>query len=202
MATSLKVTTLVEVDPNDIEIIATRPQKPFQIVEYRAEWPDMYAEVEKRIRQALGDRVVLIQHVGSTSVPGQAAKDIIDVDLVVADPSAEESYVPDLQAVGFQFLLREPKWFQHRFFGLQQPYTNLHVFGPDSPEVVRHRLFRDWLREHEVDRNRYTAIKRQAAEASNTAGERTEQYNNRKEPVVRDILRCIFEAHGLLESST
>ncbi|KAI3324635.1 GrpB domain protein [Xylariaceae sp. AK1471] len=199
MAATLDVTTMVDADPKYIERIDTRPLKPLKIVEYREEWPAMYAEVEKRIRQALGDRAVLIQHVGSTSVPGLAAKDIIDVDLVVTDPEDEESYVPDLQAAGFQFLLREPAWYQHRFFGHKQPYTNLHVFGSDSSEVARHRLFRDWLREHEDDCNRYAAAKREA-EASAAAGERNEHYNNRKAPVLRDILRRIFEAHGLLDS--
>jgi GrpB-like predicted nucleotidyltransferase (UPF0157 family) len=132
-------------------------------------------------------------------VRGLAAKDIIDVDLVVADPKAEGSYVPNLQAAGFQFLFREPKWYQHRFFSLDQPYTNLHVFGPDSPELVRHRLFRDWLREHEADRCRYMAVKREAAEAAAAAGEGTQQYNDRKEPVVRDILNSIFAEHGMID---
>ncbi|KAI0855506.1 GrpB domain protein [Xylaria cubensis] len=202
MASALDVITILECDEKDVEIISTRPPKPPKIVEYRSEWPAMYAEVERRIRQALGDRVILIQHVGSTSVPGLPAKDVIDVDLVVADPGDEESYVPDLQAAGFQFILREPAWYQHRFFHFEEPYTNLHVFGSDSAELVRHRLFRDWLREHEDDRNRYTEMKREAAEVTSAAGENVQRYNDRKEPVVRDILRRIFEAHGLLNSST
>ncbi|GAW11582.1 hypothetical protein ANO14919_009290 [Xylariales sp. No.14919] len=201
MAAAHEVTTMVEVDEKDIEIIARRPQKPIKIVEYRPEWPAMFAEVEKRIRQALGDRVVVIQHVGSTSVPGLAAKDVIDVDLAVADPADEESYVPDLQAAGFIFLLREPSWYQHRFFHLEEPYTNLHVFGSDSSEMVRHRLFRDWLREHEDDRERYAAVKREAAEVAAAAGENVQQYNNRKESGLRDILQRIFEAHGFSNPS-
>ncbi|KAI0877156.1 GrpB domain protein [Hypoxylon argillaceum] len=201
MAASSEVITILEVDEKDIEIISTRPQKPLKIVDYRPEWPSMFAEVESRIRQALSDRAILVEHVGSTSVPGLAAKDVIDIDLVVADPADEDSYVPDLQAAGFQFILREPVWYQHRFFHLEQPYTNLHVFGSDSPELVRHRLFRDWLREHEDDRKRYTEVKQQAAEAAAAAGERVQQYNNRKEPVVREILGRVFEAHGLLNPS-
>ncbi|KAK5630416.1 hypothetical protein RRF57_006131 [Xylaria bambusicola] len=192
---------MTDVEEKDIEWVGTRPQKPLKIVEYRPEWPAMFAEVERRIRQALGDRAILVQHVGSTSVPGLPAKDIIDVDLVVADPADEESYVPDLQAAGFVLLLREPIWYQHRFFHFEEPYTNLHVFGADSPELVRHRLFRDWLREHEDDRKLYTAMKREAAAASAAAGEVTQQYNNRKEPAVREILQRIFEAHGLLKAS-
>ncbi|RWA13933.1 hypothetical protein EKO27_g1213 [Xylaria grammica] len=201
MAAAHEVTTMLEVDEKDIEIIAMRPQKPIKIVEYRPEWPAMFAEVEKRIRQALGDRAVTIQHVGSTSVPGLAAKDVIDVDLAVADPADEESYVPGLQAAGFVFLFREPTWYQHRFFHLEEPYTNLHVFGSDSSEMVRHRLFRDWLREHEDDRERYAAVKREAAEAAAAAGENVQQYNNRKESGLRDILQRIFEAHGFSNPS-
>ncbi|KAI0509102.1 GrpB domain protein [Xylaria bambusicola] len=199
MADILGITTMVEVEEKDIEWVGRRPQKPLQIVEYRPEWPAMFADVERRIRQALGDRAILVQHVGSTSVPGLPAKDIIDIDLVVADPADEESYVPDLQAAGFVLLLREPVWYQHRFFHFEEPYTNLHVFGADSPELVRHRLFRDWLREHEDDRRLYTGMKREAAEAAAAAGEGTQQYNDRKEPVVREILQRIFEAHGLLK---
>lgn len=201
MASVPEVTTLLEPDTKGIEIISTRPQKPLEIVKYREEWASIFAEVEKRIRQGLGDRIVMINHVGSTSVPGLAAKDVIDIDLVVADPTDEASYVPDLQAAGFRFLLREPPWYEHRLFYLDQPYTNLHVFGPECPEVVRHRMFRDWLRENEDDRNRYAAVKREAAEASVAAGENIDQYNARKEPVLRDILRRMFEAHGLLNLS-
>ncbi|KAI0975271.1 GrpB domain protein [Xylaria arbuscula] len=202
MATASDIITLLEMDGKDVERVGTRPPKPLKIIDYNPEWPAKFAEVEQRIRNALGDRAVVVHHVGSTSVPGLAAKDVIDVDLVVADPTNEESYVPDLQAAGFTFLLREPKWFQHRFFSLAEPYTNLHVFGAESPELVRHRLFRDWLREHEDDCKRYAAVKREAAGASAAAGENVLQYNKRKDPVVRDILQRIFKAHGLLDSST
>ncbi|KAI1177263.1 GrpB domain protein [Nemania sp. FL0916] len=199
MADPSTLTTLVDVEEADVEILSKRPPKPLKIVEYNPEWPALFASVSQRIREALGDRAVVIEHVGSTSVPGLAAKDVIDIDLVVPDPADEDAYVPALQAAGFQFLFREPKWYEHRFFHLQSedPYTNLHVFGPSSPELVRHRMFRDWLREHEDDRRIYTEVKREAAEASAAAGEGVQKYNDRKEPVLRDILRRIFEAHGL-----
>jgi GrpB-like predicted nucleotidyltransferase (UPF0157 family) len=200
MNTPSDITTLITGDDADVEFLAIRPQKPLEIVDYNPEWPARYGVIEKRIREALGDRVVLIQHVGSTSVPGLAAKDIIDVDLVVADPTAEEAYVPDLQAAGFQFQFREPKWYQHRFFHFEEPYTNLHVFGPDSAEVVRHQMFRDWLREHPDDCARYVEAKRGAAEATTAADEKTQQYNERKEPVVLEILNHMFKAHGLLDA--
>ncbi|KAI1119020.1 GrpB domain protein [Nemania sp. NC0429] len=202
MASSSDITTLLEYAESDVEWISTRSAKPIKIVDYKPEWPAIFADLERRIRQALGDRAIVVEHVGSTSVPGLAAKDVIDIDLVVADPADEDSYVPHLQAAGFHFLLREPAWYQHRLFYLDDPYTNIHIFGADSPELVRHRLFRDWLREHEDDCARYMAAKREAAELASAAGENVEQYNDRKESVLREILGRIFEAHGLLKSAT
>jgi GrpB-like predicted nucleotidyltransferase (UPF0157 family) len=131
-------------------------------------------------------------------VPGLAAKPIIDIDLSVADPCDEPSYVPDLEAAGFRLRMREPGWHEHRLVVADDPRANIHVFGTDSPEVIRHRMFRDWLIEHPDDRERYAAAKRESAEASNQAGRAVEGYNGRKQPVVRDILDRMFRAHGLL----
>ena len=66
------------------------------LVEYDPKWPALYRREEDRIRAALGDQVQLIEHVGSTSVPGLAAKPRIDILLVVTDSSDEASYVPPL----------------------------------------------------------------------------------------------------------
>jgi GrpB-like predicted nucleotidyltransferase (UPF0157 family) len=104
-----------------------------------------------------------VHHVGSTSVPGLPAKPIIDVDLVVADPGDEPSYIPDLVAAGLVHAVREPWWHGHRLLKGDQPQAFVHVFGPDCPEVVRHLMFRDWLVEHAEDRERYAEAKRAAA---------------------------------------
>src|SRR5215475_8676269 len=79
-----------------------------KVVEYDERWPADFDRVATRIRDALGDRVLELHHVGSTSVPGLPAKPIIDVDLVVADPADEAAYIPDLQAAGFVHTIREP----------------------------------------------------------------------------------------------
>jgi GrpB-like predicted nucleotidyltransferase (UPF0157 family) len=168
------------------------------IVEYDESWPDLYADVERLVRDALGFRVLGIQHVGSTSVPGLAAKPIIDLDLVVADPDDESGYVPALEAIGFTLRIREPWWYRHRLLRLDAPRANLHVFGPESPEPVRHRLFRDWLRSRPEDRELYASIKRGSAEAANAHGEDAEQYNARKQLVLRQIYHRAFVAAGLL----
>jgi GrpB-like predicted nucleotidyltransferase (UPF0157 family) len=68
------------------------------IAEPDPDWPQHYAELAGRIRGALGWRVLQLEHVGSTSVPGLPAKPIIDIDLTVADPGREQDYVPALEA--------------------------------------------------------------------------------------------------------
>ena len=134
---------------------------------------------------------------GSTAVPGLAAKPVIDIDLTVADPGREQDYVPALEAIGFLLVIREPWRYGHRALQADEPRCNLHVFGFDSPEPVRHRIFRDWLRAS-PERDRYAAAKRQAASAANGAGEHVMQYNARKQQVVREIYHRAFLAGGLL----
>jgi GrpB-like predicted nucleotidyltransferase (UPF0157 family) len=178
------------------------PSAPYdiRIVEYDDHWPAYFEHVAARIRDALGDRALEIHHVGSTSVPGLPAKPLIDVDLVVADPADEAAYVPDLEAAGFVHWIREPWWHEHRLLKYESPPTNLHVFGPDCPEVVRNLMFRQWLREQPDERALYAATKRSAAAEINarSGGGTAMDYNRVKEPVVREIYDRMFRAHGLL----
>ena len=162
-------------------------------------WPRRYNDLAGRIRAALGWRVLQLEHVGSTAVPGLAAKPVIDIDLTVADPGREQDYIPAPATIGFQLVIREPWLYGHRALVTGEPRCNLHVFGFDSPEPVRHRIFRDWQRGNPADRERYAATKRQAASAANTAGEHVMQYNARKQQVIREINHRAFVAAGLLE---
>ncbi|NPC96424.1 GrpB family protein [Nocardioides sp. zg-DK7169] len=162
-------------------------------------WPGRYDELATRVREALGARVLSLTHVGSTAVPDLPAKPIIDIDLVLADPAEEAAYVPALAAVGFELRVREPWWFEHRLLRASDPACHLHVFGPDSPEPMKHRIFRDRLRTHPVDRDLYARTKRAAADAAHAAGEHSMEYNARKEAVVREICQRAFVAAGLLE---
>jgi GrpB-like predicted nucleotidyltransferase (UPF0157 family) len=161
-------------------------------------WPSLFEALAGRIRGALGFRVLQIEHVGSTSVPGLAAKPIIDIDLTVADPGREQDYVPALERAGFLLRVREPWWYGHRMLRAGEPLCNLHVFGFDSPEPVRHRIFRDWLRGNPADRDRYAAAKLRSASDANAAGEDVMQYNARKQEILRDIYYRAFLAAGLL----
>jgi GrpB-like predicted nucleotidyltransferase (UPF0157 family) len=163
------------------------------------DWPRHYDDLASRIRKVLGWRALQLDHVGSTSVPGLAAKPVIDVDLTVADPGREQDYVPALETIGFQLVIREPWWYGHRALRAAEPRCNLHVFGFDSPEPVRHRIFRDWLRGNPDERDRYAAAKRQAASDANAGGEHVMQYNARKQQVIREIYHRAFVAAGLIQ---
>jgi GrpB-like predicted nucleotidyltransferase (UPF0157 family) len=175
------------------------PRVGIEVTDPDPAWPRQYDGLASRIREALGWRVLQLDHVGSTAVPGLAAKPIIDIDLTVADPGREPDYVPVLEMIGFRLTIREPWWHGHRMLQADGPPCNLHVFGFDSPELVKHRIFRDWLRGNADDRNRCAAVKRRAASEANAAGEHVMQYNARKQQVMRDIYHRAFAAAGLLD---
>jgi GrpB-like predicted nucleotidyltransferase (UPF0157 family) len=176
------------------------PAYPIEVVDYDPAWPAAFERVAERVRLALGEEVLELQHVGSTSVPGLPAKPIIDVDLVVSDPAQEAAYIPALVAAGFVHRVREPWWHGHRLLTHNDPRTNLHVFGPDCPEVVRHRMFRDWLVAHPDELALYADTKRAAAAEVNASagGGTVMEYNAVKEPAVLAIYDRMFRAHGML----
>lgn len=154
------------------------------LVEYDPRWPIVFERVRARIVAALDERAVEVHHVGSTSVPGLAAKPVVDVVLVVADPSDEASYVSDLADAGFELHAREPDWFEHRILKGAAPRVNLHVFGRDCPEVARMLAFRDHLRRDDADRELYERVKR---ELSTRRWDRVQDYADAKSDVVIEI---------------
>lgn len=158
---------------------------PIEIVDYDPDWPRLYEREERRIRQALGDRVVLIEHAGSTSVPGLAAKPRIDILLVVPDSADEVAYVPPLEAVGYVLRIREPDWYEYRMFNGPDTDVNLHVFSPGCPEIERMLGFRDHLRQDESDRALYERTKRDLAQRDWTY---TQNYADAKTAVVEEII--------------
>ena len=183
----------------NVWVAGAGPEIGIEVIDPDPDWPRQYDGLASRIREALGWRVLQLDHVGSTAVPGLPAKPMIDIDLTVADPGREQDYVPALEAAGFRLRVREPWWHGHRVLRADEPPCNLHVFGFDSPELIKHRIFRDWLRGNPGDRDRYAAIKRQAAADANAAAEHVMQYNARKQQVIREIYYRAFTAAGLLE---
>lgn len=168
------------------------PAAPVEVVEPDPGWPAAYAEVERRLHAALGERVLAVEHVGSTAVPGLPAKPVVDVDLTVADPADEAAWLPALEAAGFVLRVREPELEEHRMVRATDPAANVHVFGPGAAEPQRHVVFRDHLRVDAADRAAYGELKRRlAAEHSFADGM---DYNNHKAALVYDIYERAFAA--------
>jgi GrpB-like predicted nucleotidyltransferase (UPF0157 family) len=180
---------------------------PIELVDYDPDWPTQARAIMDRLAQLLELRAIRIDHVGSTSVVGLPAKPIIDIDVTVADPAHEDAWLGRLQDAGFVLTVREPWWYEHRMLrggGRSDdrvtptdggPAANIHVFGPDSPEPIRHLIFRNWLRFNADDRELYAEAKRAAARSQHKQDLVTD-YNARKQAVIRDIYDRAFRATG------
>ena len=159
--------------------------RTIHLAEYDPEWPRLFEREAARIRGALGPEVLQLEHAGSTSVPGLAAKPIIDMVLVVADTRDEAAYVPPLEAAGYVLRIREPDWFEHRCFKGPDTKVNLHTFSDGCEEVDRMLAFRDWLRTHDDDRKLYLSAKRELATRE---WKYVQNYADAKSLVVEDII--------------
>ena len=155
------------------------------LAEHDESWAALFTQLATLIRDALGPAALGIDHVGSTSVPGLAAKPIIDIVLTVADSSDESSYVPALEAAGFVLNIREPDWFEHRAFKGPVINTNVHVFSVGCTEIERMVRFRDHLRANTADRELYERTKRELAARR---WKYVQHYANAKSDVVAEIM--------------
>ena len=175
-----------ERDLAEVTIGGPRPLPgSIEIHDYDPDWLRLYEREEERIRAALGHRVIRIEHVGSTSVPGLPAKPLIDVALEVPDSADEAAYVPALEATGYSLRIREPDWFEHRLLKGPDTDVNVHVFSAGCEEVDRMLLFRDWLRGNAADRELYAVKKRELADRE---WKYMQQYADAKTAVVNEIM--------------
>ena len=126
-----------------------------------------------------------VEHTGSTSVPGLAAKPVIDVLLVVKDSANEDHYAVELISAGYVLRIREPEWHEHRLFKRTQPEVNLHVLSAGCVEIERVIRFRDWLRDHPADRDRYARTK---IELARQGWADVDEYARAKTAVIEEIL--------------
>lgn len=177
------------VSDEELQAATIGPRVPhnatIKLVDYDPSWPALFDREERRIRGVLGDRVVHLQHTGSTSVPGLAAKPIIDMTLIVPDSADEAAYVPALEAEGYFLRIREPDWHEHRLLKGPDTDVNLHVFSVGSVEFERMVGFRDWLRSHPEDRDLYLRTKRELATRT---WRHVQHYADAKTAVVEEII--------------
>ena len=180
----IRAHTLGELEPFSEKVL---------IVDYDPAWPDRFSREAEKVRAALGARALQIEHTGSTSVPGLAAKAIIDMLLVVKDSSDENAYVPDLERAGYVLRIREPGWHQHRMLKGPNTDINLHVFTSGCPEIERILLFRDWLRGNAADRDLYAHTKLGLAKSE---WKYVQNYADAKSRVIGEILQRAWTMRG------
>jgi GrpB-like predicted nucleotidyltransferase (UPF0157 family) len=144
----------------EIGLIGGVEKRRLELVDYDPVWPGVFQTHSAAIVTALGKTVLRLEHIGSTSVPGLAAKPIVDILVVVPDASDEDAYLPQMETAGYELRVREPDFHEHRMFRTRSKDVHIHIYGPDSPEIMRHLTFRDRLRKHAGDRQLYEDTKR------------------------------------------
>ena len=158
-------------------LIGGRERREIVIADYDPAWPRRFAVERERIRAALGDRALRIEHIGSTSVPGLAAKPIVDILVEVA--RLEDA---DLERAGYVLRVREDG---HRMFRTPELDVHVHVWPSGHPDIAAQLAFRDRLRASRSDRDAYEALKRELAGRD---WPDMNHYAEAKGPLIREIL--------------
>ena len=202
MASAADITKHWPIDPDENPWVAGHAPStdPIEIVEPDPAWPAQYEALAARIRDALGDAVLDLEHVGSTSVPGLAAKPIIDIDLTVADNRDEAAYVPHARGRRVRAadpragLARAPLLRRDVAAALQPARVEPGQPGGDPPPAAP-RLA---ARAIPTTAPATPPPSARRPTATNAGGGQMMAYNPRKEPVLREILDRVFRAHGLI----
>ena len=142
-------------------LIGGNERRAIVLVDYDSSWPVRFQEERAKLTTALGTEAIGIEHIGSTAVPGLAAKPIIDVLVTVADIEDEPRYLPALQRAGYVLRVREPGHRMVRTPGLE---VHVHIWPDGDPAVTAYLAFRNRLRSSIADRDLYAATKRRLAQ--------------------------------------
>jgi GrpB-like predicted nucleotidyltransferase (UPF0157 family) len=181
----------------------TRKSRPVVVIPYQPRWVEEFAHIARRIRDVVGNAVIRIDHIGSTAIPGLGAKDVIDVQLTVADLGRADQCTNRLRGAGFW----EGTTFQYDVFhpkpGTDPELRKLYIRGPEGErrahihirELGRFNqryalVFRDYLRAADGVRAEYELVKRRAAQLF---PESIDGYLFLKDPVTH----IIYEAASL-----
>jgi GrpB-like predicted nucleotidyltransferase (UPF0157 family) len=170
-------------DVTDVELVGGVEKRNLVIVDPDPSWPEVFSEHADRMRAALGPRAREVEHIGSTSVPGLAAKPIIDILVTVDDITAEQDYLAPLLGAGYQLRVREPG---HRMLRTHALDVHLHILESGAPAVVDYLLLRDHLRRNCADRELYERTKRELLRSD---WPDMNAYADAKTDVIADILQ-------------
>lgn len=139
-----------------------------EIVQYSTEWPVMYEEIKDRFYSSFGEKIAGIEHIGSTSVPGLAAKPIIDILLGVYKLTDAEEIIPNMEHLGYEYVFKyEDIMPERRYFVKWQDgrsIHHIHTVEINSAFWKRHLYFRDYLRLHDNVRDEYFELKKKLAD--------------------------------------
>jgi GrpB-like predicted nucleotidyltransferase (UPF0157 family) len=144
----------------DRVLIGGREKRLIAIAGYDSTWPRTFRHEQDCIQEALGGVALRIEHVGSTAVPGLAAKPVIDILVTVENPNDDSMLLPALESAGYELRVREPG---HRMFRTPSRDVHVHISAIADPEANRYLAFRDRLRRSREDRVAYERLKRDLA---------------------------------------
>lgn len=179
--------TNISMDAGAGRDLAFEPGPPVQIVDYDVAWPAMFEAIAAELVAACPPGSILsVEHVGSTSVPGLAAKPIIDLSPLVRDFDEAAALVPCLEAIGYVYRGEYGIARRHYFVYREADSRHVHILEPGNHHHLRHVLFRDYLRAHPESAAAYAAMKREMARQH---GVTREAYTVAKTPFIHDILQ-------------
>jgi GrpB-like predicted nucleotidyltransferase (UPF0157 family) len=159
------------------------PEGEFFLRDWSSEWSRLFKEEKDRITDGLGNMILDIQHVGSTSIPGLCAKPVLDIMVGVRNFEAAIETVEPLSAIGYTFR-GEHGLARRHYFTKGSPRTHqLHMWELDTDEWTRHLAFRDYLRANADARDRYALMKRDMSRQAKTRAE----YQNSKDPLFPEL---------------
>lgn len=135
-----------------------------EVLNYDRQWSTAFEVEAQKLKRVFKDKMIVIFHIGSTSVPGLKAKPIIDILPVVKDITEVDDYLIEMNALGYEARgengIRGRRYFQK---GHDNRTHHLHFFAKDSKEIIRHLAFRDYLRTHPLEAGKYGALKESLA---------------------------------------
>ena len=159
------------------------------VLPYDKAWKSAFAKIKTELMDAIGDLVVGIEHVGSTSVEGLSAKPCIDIDVIIRDYAVFDEVVRKLSAIGYVHEGNLGIQDREAFAYTDKPHLQTHhlyVCPQTSEELRRHLVFRDFLRTHPDAVKRYSEVKESAAQLF---PESIDQYMAYKAPCIEALYK-------------